>query len=271
MRKRTHTLALAAWTFLAGAGSSFGWNEAGHRLSVEKAIRALPRPLKAFYETRTAPLVEVVTDPSRFERRMVFEVDRLEAFPFDGIPGDRTLAVRRYGEDQLAQAGDLPWKLLDAYRALVDAFGSRDFEAVLTHSAEIAVYAGELNVPTNVSMSGDGEPTRQNGLRERFDSRLLEVYASELGFDDPSAVYLDRPAEYATSIALKTFIWTDNVLYADYLSRMGVSSYDRFYFEGMWRRLGSLVKEQLAATSFDVSSFWYTAWVEANKPDLPDR
>jgi hypothetical protein len=33
---------------------------------------------------------------------------------------------------------------------------------------------GELYVPLNVSKDGDGEPTGQQGLRERFDSRLMD-------------------------------------------------------------------------------------------------
>jgi hypothetical protein len=97
------------------------------------------------------------------------------------------------------------------------------------------------------------------------------VYASDLKYDDPNAIYLDRPGEHAAGIPLKSYIWVDNVLYADYVSRMGVQSYDRFYYEGMWLRLGQLVKEQLAATSLDVSSFWYTAWIQARKPDLSKR
>jgi len=64
-------------------------------------------------------------------------------------------------------------------------------------------------------------------------------------------------------------IFVDNILYYDYLSRKGVQSYDRFYYEGMWLRAQPVTEALLAGAAQDAASFWYTAWVEARKPELP--
>ncbi len=260
--------AAVALTWTAGTETGRGWNDVGRRLYMEKAIEALPKPLKGFYETHKVSLAEAISDPSRFGRA-IFEVDRLEPFPFADLPTNRELAVRKYGEETLKEAGDVPWRLIESYQALVESFRKSDFKAAVTHSEEIAFLVGELYVPLNVSKSGDGEPTGQQGLRERFDSRLMEAFGEKLKIDPPSAVFLDRPAEYAVSIPLKSFIFVDNILYFDYLSRKGVQSYDRFYYEGMWLRARPVTEQLLAGAAQDAASFWYTAWVEARKPELP--
>lgn len=269
MVMRVLVLTLVSLVLSGSIDTASPWSQEGVRLFMAKAIQALDKPLKEFYEDRETPLVETASDPARFPPRMIFEVDRLEPFPFLDLPTDRALAVRKYGEEAIEEAGDLPWRLIESYNALIEAHRAADYDAVLTRSAEIAHYVGAMYVPVNVSKNGDGEPTGQQGLRERFDSRLLEVYAEKVDVDTPTAFFLDYPEDYAVSIPRKSYIWVDNLLYFDYLSRLGVKSYDRFYYEGMWLRAEPLLEELLGGAALDTASFWYTAWVAARRPELP--
>lgn len=271
MIMRVLVLTLASLVLTGSIETASAWSQEGVRLFMEEAIRALDKPLKQFYEDREIEIVESASDPSLFPPRLLFEVDRLEPFPFVDLPTDRARAVRKYGEEAIEEAGDLPWRLIESYNALIEAHRQGDFEAVVTHSAEIAHYVGAMYVPVNVSKDGDGEPTGQHGLRERFDSRLLEVYAAKVDVDTPTAFFLDYPEDYAVSIPRKSYIWVDNLLYFDYLSRLGVKSYDRFYYEGMWLRAEPLLEELLGGAALDTASFWYTAWVAARRPELPEK
>ena len=271
MIKRVLVLTMASVVLSGSIDTAYPWSEEGVRLFMEKAIKALDKPLEQFYEDRELTLIETTSDPSLFPPRLLFEVDRLEPFPFLDLPTDRKRAVRKYGEEAIEESGDLPWRLVESYNALVEAHRQLDFDAVMTHSAEIAQYVGSMYVPVNVSRGGDGEPTGQHGLRERFDSRLLEVYAHKVDVDTPTAFFLDYPEEYAVSIPRKSYIWVDNLLYFDYLSRLGVKSYDRFYYEGMWLRAEPLLEQLLEGAALDTASFWYTAWVAARRPELPKR
>lgn len=269
-RRIVLVLALAlAWIGAAGVGVA--WNDLGHRLTIEKAIDALPKPIKKFYEQHESFLLENVRDPARVEPRLLFEVDRLEEFPFDGVPETRQGAIAKYGEEKIEEAGDLPWRLIETYEKLIVAYQDMDVPAIQSLSAEIAYYVGELWVPVNVSKYGDGEPIDQEGLRERFDSRLLEVYGEKLKVETPSAVYLDRPGEYAVSIPRKSYVWVDNILLSDYIAHRGVMSYDRFYYEGLWLRASLIISQMLESLSQDISSYWYTAWIKAGKPELPKK
>lgn len=270
MMKRVAALTLCCLVASGSADEALSWSTEGVRLFMEKAIEALDKPIKQFYEDRELILVQTASDPSVFPPRLLFEVDRLEPFPFLDLPTDRTRAERKYGAEALEESGDLPWRLIDSYRGLVEAFKAQNFDDVTMRSVEIAHYVGAMYVPVNVSKDGDGEPTGQHGLRERFDSRLLEVYVEKVDVDTPTAFFLDYPEDYAVSIPRKSYIWVDNVLYFDYLSRLGVKSYDRFYYEGMWLRAEPLLEELLGGAALDTASFWYTAWVSARRPELPE-
>ena len=269
-RRLAQILCSLAIAMLA-AGESAAWNDTVHRKYLREAVDSLPGPLKKFFEDREDALEEAISDPTRFPPRLLFEIDRLEPFPFDELPSNRTLAERKYGAEALEESGDVPWRLAEAYEALVEAFRAQDFDAVFNHSVAIAYYVGELYMPLNVSKDGDGEPTGQQGLRERFDSRLVEVYLDKIKIDSPNALYLDHPADYAVSMPLKSYVWVDNIVFFDYLSRKGVDSYDRFYYDGMWLRAQPVLESLLGAAALDTASYWYSAWVDARKPDLPRR
>src|SRR3989304_6612768 len=83
-----------ALTWVASIETGRARNDIGHRLYVETAIDALPKPLKGFYEGHKVTLAAAVSDPSRFGRS-IFEVDRPEPFPFPDLPTDRGPAGRQ--------------------------------------------------------------------------------------------------------------------------------------------------------------------------------
>jgi hypothetical protein len=146
-----------------------------------------------------------------------------------------------------------------------------DLETIDLLSAEIVLYVNDLSQPLNVSREGDGEMIDQEGFRERFDSRLLDVYGSKLKVDAPAAIYLDDPNAYIISMLVRSYVWVDNLLLIDYLSRKGVSSYDRFYYEGLWLLAGEIVNARISDSAKDAASYWYTAWSKAGRPELPKK
>jgi hypothetical protein len=271
MMKRGILLTTVLFMVLGLSGETYSWDESADRVVLNKAIDALPKQMKKFYEERENSLLALVEDPVEMGSRLLFEVDRLSEFPFEDVPTSRQAAVDKYGEDAIAEAGDLPWRIADTYGKLVEAFRQTDIEAIESLSAQIAFQLGELHNPVNVSRNGDGEPIDQQGLRERFDQRLLEVYGDKLDVETPTSIYLDRPNEYVFHIVRRAYVWVDNILLDDYIARQGVGSYDRFYYEGLWLRASVILSQMFESLARDISSFWYTAWVEGGKPELPEK
>lgn len=271
MTQRCIVLTVFTFIVLGWANQALSWDEVADRLILEKVIDALPKQMKKFYEEREASLLALIEDPVEMGHRLTFEVDRLAEFPFEDIPESRQAAVSKFGEDMIAEAGDLPWRIMETYEKLTEAFRNMDIQAIESLSAEIAFQIAELHNPVNVSQHGDGESIDQHGLRERFDERLLEVYGEKLKVETPTSIFLDRPSEHVFGIVRKGYVWVDNILLHDYIARQGVMSYDRFYYEGLWMRASVILSQMFESLSRDIASFWYTAWVNAGKPELPKK
>jgi hypothetical protein len=263
--------ALTAFTCLAVCASpAMSWGPEGHLEIGEKAIESLRDPLKEFFEDREETFYELLDDPARSRNTAHFFLERYDEFPFWDVPASRELALRRFSEDEIRDNGDALWRLQEAYDALVAAFEEADFDLVLERASDVAWLVGELSVPPNTSASGDGQATQQDGLARRFDTQLLEVFADEMRVRDSAGVFLDRPHEFIRSLPLKAHIWVDNVTFTDSMSRRGVAGYDRFYMDGMWNELGGLIGALMTDAARDTASLWYTAWVAAGRPEVPE-
>ena len=268
---RRRARALTAFTCLAvWAAPAMSWGPEGHREIGEKAIESLRDPLKEFFEDREETFYELLDDPARDREPAHFFLERYDEFPFWDVPATRELALRRFSEEEIAEHGDMLWRLLEAYDALVGAFEEADFDLALERASDVAWLVGELAVPPNTSAAGDGQATQQDGLARRFDTQLIEVFADKLRVRDSAALYLDRPHEFIRSLPLKTYIWVDNIVFTDLMSRRGVAGFDRFYMDGMWNELGGLIGALTTDAARDTASLWYTAWVAAGRPEVPE-
>ncbi len=262
--------ALALGALLLCAFPAASWAPEGHRQIGEKAIASLRDPLKEFFEDREEALFDLLEDPGRDRNPAHFFLEGYDTFPFHDVPATRELALRRFSEEEIAANGDALWRLLEAWEALVEAFRTPDFDLALELASDVAWLVGEIGVPPNVSATGDGQATGQEGLARRFDTELVETFADDLDVRDATAVYLDRPEEFIRSLPLKAHIWADNISFADAMSRRGVAGYDRYYLDGMWNELGWLVGGAMSDAARDAASLWYTAWVAAGRPEVPD-
>ena len=268
-RRRVRALAalacLAVW-----AGPALSWGPEGHREIGEKAIESLRDPLKDFFEDREETLYELLDDPARSRDAAHFFLETYDEFPFYDVPATRELALRRFSEEEIAENGDALWRLLESYDALLAAFEEADFDLALERASDVAWLVGELSVPPNTSAAGDGQATQQDGLARRFDTQLLEIFADDVRVRDSAGVYLDRPHEFIRSLPLKAHIWVDNITFQDSMSRRGVAGYDRFYMDGMWNELEGLIGALMTEAARDTASLWYTAWVAAGRPEVPE-
>ena len=263
--------ALTAFTCLAVlAAPALSWGPEGHREIAEKAIESLRDPLKEFFEDREETLYELLDDAAQSQEAARFFLEGYDAFPFYDVPATRELALRRFSDEQIVENGDAVWRLLEAYDGLVRAFEEADFDVALERAGDVAWLVGEMGVPPNTSAAGDGQATQQDGLARRFDTQLVEIFADQLRVRDSAGVYLDRPHEFIRSLPLKAHIWVDNITFVDAMSRRGVAGYDRYYMDGMWNELGGLVGALMTDAARDTASLWYTAWVAAGRPEVPE-
>ncbi len=247
----------------------WAWGPAVHQLVTTKAIDTLPKQLKPFYKDHRYELpslgLEAAVAPDPPERR--FQLDKLLPYPFPDVPVAEAPFKERFGE-AAAGVGRLPWLVLESHARLVAAFKSGDKARILAESDELAALAADLHNPLALSDNSDGQKTGQHGLWERFSVRLPESMEKRLKVEPDAARFLDQPERFVFDLVRESYVWLDNVLYAEALARRGQAGYDSFFYEAFERHAGELLSRRLSRAAEDAGSFWYSAWMAAGRPEL---
>ena len=187
--------------------------------------------------------------------------------------------------DQFSSYGILPYNLAHVQERLTNAFRSGNEAAILRLSAEIGHYIGDGHVPLHTTENYNGELTNQRGIHAFWESRIPELFADE-EFDNfvGRAEYIADPPSFYWDVVLKSHQLVDSVLTIEknlsldfprdqqycYEERLGrtirveCTEYARAYRE----RMRGMVEERWRATIRCIGSAWYTAWIDAGKPDL---
>ena len=80
---------------------------------------------------------------------------------------------------------------------------------------------------------------------------------------------ISDPTEHAFGVILETNTWADHIVLADLQAREGLPDYNDDYYDRFYSRVGSIVMRELSEAAEDAGSYWYTAWVNAGRPELP--
>jgi hypothetical protein len=254
--------------FVLPAPAVWAWGASTHRAVLQEAVDVLPGPLKGFYQQHRRELPSLAPETrgpaDGLERR--FAVDRLLSFPFRELARNESELTKRFGEEAKS-VGRLPWLVHEAYPRLVAAYRAGDKDGILVESDLLAGLVADLYNPLALTDNADGQKTGQPGLWVRF-AEKFPARLSRGKLDGDGAYLLDDPPGHALSIIAGTYVWLDNVLYADALAYRQDSSYTGVYYESLDRHAGGIVRDRLSRASRDVASYWYTAWMAAGKPEL---
>lgn len=203
-------LAAALAVGCLAAAPARGWNDDGHFLITEEAVRRLPEPLRGLLgagsgiaELRAAS----VAPDGRARResphyspqerpRHFFDIDALtkEAYPFKEFPRRLGEIEAQFGAETLDQEGRGPWAVRDAIRGLTDALIQGRTEDTFRMAGEAAHYAADLHMPFHTTENYDGKLTGNPGIHKALEvglvKRNLDFYAAEVGKGRGTVVYL---------------------------------------------------------------------------------
>ena len=263
-------LLIAAALVVLGAAPAHAWGPLVHQRVTSEAIDTLPKGLKPFYKAHRLEMPSLAVDappPEDESTERRFTLDRFLPFPFADIPRTETALKAKYGDDA-AKAGRLPWLIQESYARLVDAYKSADKGKILTESDTLAGLVADLHNPLALTENYDGQKTGQHGLWVRFSTKLSEAMDKKLNFGGETARLIDDPKGYVFSMITQTYIWLDNLLYAEELAKRGQSGYTELYYDTLAEKVGPLLKDRLEEATTDAGSYWYTAWTAAGRPEL---
>lgn len=199
------------------------------------------------------------------------------------LPKYWTQAVQKFGESKLKENGIVPWHISSMYQRLRDAFAIKDGVMVLKLSAELGHYIADAHVPLHTTENYNGQLTNQHGIHGFWESRLPELFSKDYNFWVGKAKYIDDPQQAAWDAVWSAHALVDEVLHkekilTDSLSipkysfeqrgQQIVKVYSREFADAYHKALNGMIEEQMQKAIFCISSFWYSAWIDAGQPDV---
>ena len=270
------------------------WGFVGHKKINELAVYTLPPEMIAFYKANMDYIIEnsVLPDKRRYivkeeGPKHYIDLDHYQNDSLDfqeWIPKSWKKASEIYGRDSLFAYGVLPWNIQWMLKKLQDAFERGDGPMILKYSAEIGHYVSDAHVPLHTTENYNGQLTNQHGIHGLWESRLVELYASDYDFFVGKAFILEEPLEQTWEIIFKSHSFLPIVfeLEAKITDSLGLSNkyafekrgnqivqvYSSRFSEIYHTSMENMVQNRMRDAVLMVGSFWFTAWVNAGQPDL---
>lgn len=281
--------------FVLLAVTIFGsWGYLVHRTVNQLAIYQLPSSLQSFFYSYKDELVYNAPRPD--QRRGSDSTEGAKHFIDLEYYGDSAAwklplrwedAVKVYPADTLIKYGYVPYHIVTIQHRLTEAFRSRNRDSILFYAADLGHYIADAHVPLHTSLNYDGQLTNQRGLHDLWETTVPEIEMEHYRLQSKhKARYIADPARAAWDIVRHTHSLLPDVFAKEKEVSSGFADSTKYRWQVRWgknrrfytsefarayaKALGNTINEQLLLSAQNVADFWYTAWVDAGRPDLGD-
>lgn len=270
---------------------AYSWGFFAHQKINRMAVFTLPDGMIGFYKKHLDYIERHAVDPDKRRYtneeeapRHYIDLDHYGDHASDSIPHSWRKAVEKYSEDTLKAYGIVPWHLEKMLYRLTEAFRTENLDLILHYSADLGHYVGDAHVPLHTTENYNGQLTNQKGIHGFWESRIPELKAEDFDYWLGKAHYIDRPNETAWNIVKTSNSCVDSVLKLEKKLSESYPPDKKYSFENrgntvmkVYSReyaadynllLNGMVERRMRAAIISVGSLWYTAWINAGKPDL---
>lgn len=277
---------------------TLSWGIVGHERINKAAVMALPHPLQVFFYNHIDFITQEASVPDIRKYALNYKDENprhyfdMENFgSADSLPKNLEEAKKKYDAKFLNDNGILPWYIEDMMVKLTKAFKDKNRAEILFLAADLGHYIGDAHMPLHTSANHDGQLSDQKGIHSLWESKLPELFAKNYKLNVPEAQYY-TDVHKATwdmindthSLAkplldidkkLRTSTPENQVFKMDADGKVLKSKYNSAVFSDEYAKklheqLNGMVENQMKKAITATASFWYTAWVNAGKPDLSD-
>jgi hypothetical protein len=288
MKKIFITLAVVLGSYT----NCYCWGFFAHAKINYYAVFLLPPEMMLFYKPSIGFLSEHSVDPDKRRYaiadegpRHYLDIDKYGTYPYPDLPRKWDDAVTKFGRDSLMQHGIVPWHVQVMLSRLTEAFKEKNYSRILKNSAEIGHYISDAHVPLHASSNHNGQYSNQRGIHGFWESRVPELLAEkQFDFFIGKAQYIKNPGEFIWDRVLESALAADSVLRFEkeltaefppdqkfsFEERNGkvIRQYSSAFTIAFNNKLDGMIERRMRQSIFCISSFWYTAWVNAGQPDL---
>jgi hypothetical protein len=255
------------------------------------AVFTLPPEMLTFYKKNIDFISEHAVDPDKRRyavtdeaARHYIDIDHYGKDPFKNVPLFWSKAVEKFTEDTLKAYGIVPWHIDVMVNRLTEAFRKEDIDRILHNSADLGHYIADAHVPLHTTENYNGQLTNQKGIHGFWESRIPELKAEYYDYLTGRAKYIESPIKAAWKMVRESHAAVDSVL--KFEAALNASSapdkkysfetrgnstvkvYSEYYTEAYDQMIKGQVERRMRESIRMVGSLWYTAWVNAGKPDL---
>lgn len=290
MKRHFNHLAIPVLLIFCIVGS--GWGFLVHRTIHQLAVYELPETVRPFFYKHMGDLVQNAPRPDQRRNQDSTEATKhfidFEMYGDDAahkMPMNWQKAIQQYSKDSLLKYGYVPYHIIYMQEKLTQAFKMKNKDSILFYAADLGHYIGDAHVPLHTTVNYDGQLTNQKGLHSLWESMIPEIEIGNYSlYSSHQATYLKDPAAaiwkvVRTSFAMvpemlakekevsKTF--TDEQKYRVQIRRgVETKSYTSEFAKAYAASLKNSINNRLIQSADAIADFWYTAWVNAGKPDL---
>lgn len=298
MIKKVFGITLFFSALFISYNNSYSWGVWGHQHINRAAVFALPLPMRAFFFdhidfiTMEASIPDVrkygIQDKNEPPRHFI-DIEAYGDHPFETLPETWDSAKAQYGSKGLEKNGILPWYIPEMLNKLTKAFREHDKVSILFYAADLAHYIGDAYVPLHTSINYNGQLTGQKGVHALWESLIPELFGNNYNFHTKGAAYIQDPVKAAWDMIRESHplvpavlrnekrlldTWPKDSVYAtDSEGRIIMNKYHEARFTNAFAEAYSdamhgMEEHQMRLAIRSTADFWYTAWVNAGKPDL---
>lgn len=300
MKRKGVVTLIVSCLFAIGGSSVWAWGIWGHNHINRGAVLALPKEMGLFFynhidfmtQESTIPDLRKYTldDKAEFCRHYI----KLEKFNYKSramMPKTMSAAIAKYGKDSMDSYGVLPWYIQDMMGKLTTAFKNKRKTEILLLAGDLGHYIADAHMPLHTTINSDGQATGQAGIHSFWESQLPELFGKNYNMFIGEAHYIKNVENATWDIIDSSYALVQPLLYNEskmrkdnpedkqyvigadgkpatnpFGQRIHTYEYAHVYHE----LLNGMVEKQMRTAIRITADFWYTAWVNAGKPDLTD-
>ncbi len=298
MKQKLNIRVFLLLIFLLSSATLFAWGVWGHQHINHAAIFSLPKPMRLFFYNHADFLTEesvvpdirkyTINDKPEFARHYI-NIESYDSTSIDNLPKTMKEAAKKYDSALLQKNGILPWYIQDMMTKLTNAFKNKQKTEILFLAADLGHYLADANMPLHTSVNHDGQSTDQKGIHAFWESQLPELFGDAYNFKVDTAKYINDVTSETWKIIIQSHKLVDTLLLVERnlksifpkdkiydtdssggiaKNKFGQPMHSFAYAQAYNKALNGMVEKQLRSAIQDVANFWYTAWVNAGKPDL---
>lgn len=253
----------------------FGWGTEGHKLINKKALEILPAEFSAFnkyseYITEHAPDPDFrkKEDPTEPTKHFI-DIDYYKEYKNGSMIEDRDSLTAIY-KDSVDLLGTLPWATMTTFNKLVEAFKEKNRDKVLILAADLGHYVADGHQPMHTMVNYNGQLSGQKGIHARYEIEMVNRHLTELDtvYDNCSVKKIENPLKF-----IFNYIFNANSIEGDiYAADKDIASkhpdFGDEYYRLLWFKTNYITKIQIRSAAEDLAAFYYTAWLNAGKPNI---